>query len=123
MRMQPSGWLAGVGVAMALSSCAAAETKSAAGGQAYAGWYMEQGGKASLLPCGESKAWPIADSSDLRVKAKASGLSTDNPLYVRVKGNQTAGALEISSVEQVGSPTPIRDCPMTGVVTQSPVGG
>lgn len=109
----------GFGLTMVLNACAAVEPNPAAGGKEYAGWYMANG---VFQPCGSSEQWRIGNPTGIRARAEASGLSTDNPFYVRVTGERTSAGLQVSRVDQVGSPDPVRDCPLTGVVTRSPGG-
>ena len=94
-----------------------------ADGQVYRGWYMEQAGQGMFQPCGQSRQWRV-DSPELRTQAKDFGLQQDTPVYVRLFVTQSAGGeeLSVSRVEQFGSPTPVRDCAMTGVVMPAPAG-
>jgi hypothetical protein len=94
-------------------------TGSAAPEQEFAGWYMEHGQAATFLACGAQAAWPVASSRQLSQRARAFGLAPDLPVYVRVRGSRKEGRLVVTTVSQFGSPTPIRDCPMTGVVLPS----
>ena len=83
-----------------------------------AGWYMEHGGMAMFQRCGNDTQLSV-DSADLRARAKDFGLDEGNPVYVRVAGTISGNTLTVASVEQFGSPTPVRDCGMTGVVMPS----
>jgi hypothetical protein len=58
----------------------------------------------------------------LAAKAKTFDLQPDTPVYVRVSGYTKAGVLNVSRVDQFGSPEPVRDCAMTGVVIPAPSG-
>lgn len=99
---------------LALAGCNAPD-------KAYRGWYIEQGSGAFFQPCGESTRYRV-DSSELRSRASAFGLGVDNPVYVRLRGRQSPSGrlLVISRIEMFGSATPIRDCPMTGLMIAAP---
>lgn len=99
--------------------CAAGQNKSAAAGQAYAGWYIEQVGHALFQPCGQPRPWTVTAPADLPARARAFGLQQDTPVYVRVIGAAQGDAIAVSSVEQFGSSIPIRNCAMNGVVTSA----
>ena len=83
-----------------------------------AGWYMEHGGMTMFQRCGNDTQLSV-DSAELRARAKDFGLDEGNPVYVRVAGTVNGNTLTVASVEQFGSPTPVRDCGMTGVVMPS----
>jgi hypothetical protein len=97
-----------------------APTLPSTGGGTLAGWYMEHGGASMFQRCGESTQLRV-DSAVLRDAAKASGLDAGSPIYVRVVGSIEGSTLVVTNVAQVGSPTPVRDCGLTGVVM--PAGG
>lgn len=120
--MRTVRWVVGLATAITLSSCVAAEKQPSSKGQVYAGWYMEHAGQGRFQLCGQSQQWRMSGSSDLRTKAREFGLDQDTPVYVRVLGVQSADGdtLEVSRVEQFGSPTPVRNCGMTGVVIPEP---
>lgn len=88
-------------------------------GDANRGWYLEHAGQGMFQPCGQSRQWRI-HSPELRARAKDFGLDQDTPVYVRLLVVPSANGEDmlVSKVEQFGSPTPVRDCGMTGVVTQ-----
>jgi hypothetical protein len=113
-------WITGLCAVGALSGCVAAERQPAEPGQAVAGWYMEHSSRATLQPCGQSKSLQVSASADLPARAKAFGLVPDSPVYVRVVAKQRGNAIDVTRVEQFGSTTPVRDCPMTGVVLPAP---
>jgi len=124
------GWiyrgLIGFGMAV-LSGCVAAEKPmsekaSAESDQAYAGWYMQHAGQGSFQPCGQSQPLQVEAPADLPDRAKAFGLDEDTPIYVRVTGSVTGNRIAVSRVDQFGSPTPVRNCAMNGVVIPSPAG-
>jgi len=115
---------ASAGAVPAAEDPARSDTIAKTSGQEYRGWYMEHAGKGMLHACGQSQQWNV-DSPALRSQAKEFGLDEDTPVYVRVFATQSTdgGELVVARVEQFGSPTPVRDCAMTGVVTSSPTGG
>lgn len=88
-------------------------------GTTYVGWYMEHAGEGRFQPCGEEQPLSIPVAADLHARAKAFGLTEDTPVYVRVTGSRTGKELRVMSVQQFGSPTPVRDCSMNGVVIPS----
>lgn len=68
----------------------------------------------------ESLARPAR--ADLQARAKSFGLQDDTPVYVKLlarvsDARSSAKKVDVVRVEQFGSPTPVRDCGMTGVVT------
>ncbi len=113
-------WMIGIATALVLSSCAATENKSPAEGQAYAGWYMQHGGQLTFQPCGQSQRIHVSAAADLAARARTFGLQQDSPIYVRLMGAMQGDAIDVSRVEQFGSPIPVRDCAMTGVVISAP---
>lgn len=86
--------------------------------RAFAGWYLIHGGSARFQPCGSDAGWPIGEDADLAERARAFGLEPDTPVYARVQGTLHGGTLDVAAVTQFGSPAPVRDCAMNGVVTQ-----
>lgn len=120
--MRTMRWVAGLATAIALGGCVAAEKQPSSKAQVYAGWYMEHAGQGRFQLCGQSQQWRVSGSPDLRTKAREFGLEQDTLVYVRVLGVQSTGdgTLEVSRVEQFGSPTPVRNCGMTGVVIPAP---
>lgn len=117
MRVVPRApWLP---LALALSACHAGSpeaaertTAAAAASGTLAGWY-DQG---RFQPCGEP-AVELADAAELDRRIHAQGMSADDPVYVRIQARREGSRLLLAQVLQVGSPTPIRDCPMTGTRT------
>ncbi|MEO6155436.1 MAG: hypothetical protein ABIP16_06890 [Thermomonas sp.] len=107
---------------MLLGGCVAAEqeqtehdpTKSA--DQSYSGWYMESAGQRTFQPCGQAQRLRVISAADLPAKAKAFGLQTNTPVYVKLTGSNQGDLFTVSRVEQFGSPTPVRNCAMDGVV-------
>lgn len=81
-----------------------------------AGWYAEHAGQATLQPCGRDNLLRISGSLELTEKARSFGLTDGNPVYVRIKGEISGDTLAVSKVEQFGSPEPVTNCAMTGMV-------
>ena len=77
--------------------------------QPVAGWYSH----GRLQPCA-SPAMPVEDAAELDRRIRAAGMSPDDPVYVRVEAATTDGGLRIERIVQIGSPTPVKDCPMSG---------
>ena len=89
-------------------------------GQPLNGWYLQGASGSRLQPCGKSEQWPIGAKADLEARAKAFDLQDDTPVYVKLLARvdeNSAPRVDVVKVEQFGSPTPVRDCGMTGVVT------
>lgn len=101
-------------------SPATGQASAAEESRPYSGWYMESEGRGRLQLCGESRALAVEESGDLRRRARAFGLAEDTPVYVRITGTAGDGRITVARVDQFGSPTPVRDCPMTGVVIPEP---
>ena len=80
-----------------------------------AGWYRA----GTFQSCGSSAAVKATNAGDIEKQIKAGGMQPGDPVYVRVEGSTAGGVFNVTRVVQVGSPTPVRDCAMTGVVTQS----
>lgn len=121
------GWVMGLGAMVALAGCAAAdkptpEKTSARADQAYAGWYMQHAGQGTLQPCGQAQPLRVSASADLPTRARDFGLDEDTPIYVRVMGSVSGNEVVVSRVDQFGSPTPVRNCAMNGVVIPAPTG-
>lgn len=112
-------WLCGIGVGLTLSACVAAQKPPSANDQPYAGWYMEHAGQGTFQPCGQSAPLRVSTPADLANRARAFGLDEDTPVYVRLRGRTVGDVIEVSGVEQFGSPTPIRNCGMNGVAIPS----
>ncbi len=103
-------------VFIALSGCASAAKTPPAKGQSYAGWYMEHAGQSTFQPCGQTKQWRVSAPADLVARAKKFGLEQDTPVYVQLLGTAQGDVIAVSRVQQFGSPTPVRNCALTGVV-------
>lgn len=91
--------------------------KATAAGTVQAGWYRA----GNFQPCGSARGLKIGSAGAIDAKIKAEGMSASDPVYVRLEGTSAGDAMTVTRVAQVGSPTPVRDCPMTGTATQ--VGG
>lgn len=120
MQLGVTRGIVGIFAAIALSACAAAEKIPATQGQAYSGWYMQHAQRRTFQPCGQSQEWSVSESADLPARAKAFGLQQDTPVYVRLIGSAHGDEIKVSRVEQFGSPTPVSNCAMTGVVIPTP---
>ena len=133
MQTTLSKWLLGVAMGIALMACTAAKQASPAGqtttaadqGDSVAGWYMQHEGQVTFQACGQSEPWRIGAAADLDARAKAFGLDDDNPVYVRLQATSHAAdkTIDVIRVEQFGSPTPVKNCAMDGVVLPAPTGG
>jgi hypothetical protein len=80
------------------------------------GWYTEHDGQLTLQPCGKHEPLRIVSSPSLAEQAHAFGPKESHPVYVRVRGVVSGGTLTVSEVEQFGSPEPVSDCAITGMV-------
>lgn len=89
------------------------ETGAAASG-AQAGWYSA----GVFQPCGSAERFKVSTTSEIDAKLRAGKMSASDPVYVQLEGSAANGAFALTRVTQVGSPTPVRDCPMTGTTTQ-----
>jgi len=103
-----------------LVACSAAE-RTAAGeavstGTTLTGWYLEHAGESRFQPCGQTQPLRVVAAADLPARAKAFGLDEDTPVYVRLTGSISGGEVRVAAVEQFGSPIPVRNCGLTGVV-------
>ena len=83
---------------------------------AQAGWYSA----GTFRACGSTAAMKVDKASEIDQKIKAGGMSAGDPVYVKLEGMPMGkGDYMVTRVVQVGSSTPVRDCPMTGTTTQS----
>jgi hypothetical protein len=98
----------------ALAACAQAPQAAAA--PAHRGWYLQSGDRQRFRPC-HGATLEVVEGGSLRARARTFGLQPDTPVYVELRGRVRGGALSVTAVEQFGSPAPVRDCPLTGVVT------
>ena len=113
------------GLAALAAACApvqtppvATETAPAAISTGLAGWYLQNGARATLQPCGAPESLVVIDGLELRRRAAGFDLQDGDPVYVRVDGNRTSAGFRVVRVEQFGSPVPVRDCTMTGTSIQ-----
>ena len=94
----------------------AAHDGTAATSGTQAGWYS--GG--TFRACGSTAALKVDNTADIERQIKAGGMSAGDPVYVKLEGMPMAGnTYMLTRVVQVGSKTPVRDCPMTGTTIQS----
>lgn len=113
-------------IAMTVAGCAAADkTASTPAAQPLTGWYLHGASGSRFQPCGKSEQWQVAAKADLETRAKAFGLQDDTPVYVKLLANMSGQGggkptIDVVRVVQFGSPTPVRDCGMTGVVMPAP---
>lgn len=119
MRSLASEWLWAVSMAATLAACSAVEVLSPPTEEPLlAGWYMQSASGNTFQACGGSERWPIGHAADLRVRAEAFGLDDGSPVYVKLQATTRAPdkTIDVARVVQFGSPTPVRDCAMSGVV-------
>ena len=77
-----------------------------------AGWYSA----GRFQPCGRG-ALDVSNPGDLDRALRDKGFAEGDPVYVQIAGTERAGGFKLSRIVQVGSPAPVRDCPMTGTTT------
>ena len=99
---------------LAATSCSAAPPVETA---QLSGWYMEHAGTRTFQPCGEDRVLLVSVAGDLPEESRKFGLEDDTPVYVRLSGRREDDSFAVSAVEQFGSPTPVRNCGLNGVVT------
>lgn len=112
--------------AILLTACAPATVPSGAAPhattiattKAVTGWYTQQDGSAQLRPCGGATALQVDNGKALVARARDFGLQDGDPVYVKVHGVRTGTTLHVERIDQFGSPTPVRDCPMGGTTIQ-----
>lgn len=111
-----------------IGACTVAERPAAAQGtktpaaQVHAGWYLVHEGKGQFQPCGQSAPLQVSAAADLPQRAQAFGLTEYTPVYVRLRGTVRGTTIDVETVEQFGSPTPVRNCGLNGVVLPKPPG-
>lgn len=81
---------------------------------AQAGWY--RGG--TFQPCGGTQTYTLSATDDIDARIRTAKMTATDPVYVRLEGSASNGTFKVTRVAQVGSPTPVRDCPMTGTSAQ-----
>lgn len=79
---------------------------------ASAGWYAS----GRFQPCGKA-GLAVIDPGELDRALAAADLTGGEPVYVRIAMREESGGVRVVRILQVGSPTPVRDCPMTGTTT------
>lgn len=79
-----------------------------------AGWYRS----GRFQPCGSTQTYALDATADIDSKIREGKMSAGDPVYVRLAGTARGDTFTVRRVERVGSPTPVRDCPMTGTTTQ-----
>jgi hypothetical protein len=79
---------------------------------------MEHGDMGMFQLCGHEQQLTV-DSADLRARAKEFGLEPNTPVYTRLTGSSDGSTFTVTGIEQFGSPEPVRDCGLTGVVMPS----
>lgn len=100
---------------------AADATKGAAQGAAgmstgtQAGWYTA----GTFRACGSAQAMKVDNTAEIDAQIKKGGMNAGDPVYVQVEGMPMGKNYMLTRVVQVGSKTPVRDCPMTGTTTQA----
>lgn len=109
-----------------LTACSAQNTPPAAVRQ-IAGWYNQEGSTGTFQPCGSNAPWLLTKMADLRARATAFGLQDGSPVYVKLSAivsppgkfgpqGRYSHEAQIERVVQFGSPTPVRNCALDGVV-------
>jgi hypothetical protein len=122
-------WLWVASSMMALTACAAAQPPAKTA-QPVSGWYSQSAGSATFQPCGTSEPWLVTKAADLSARATAFGLQNDMPVYVKIVAAISAQGkygshgeyshqVQVERVLQFGSPTPVRNCALSGVVHTS----
>ena len=122
-------FLLGAAGMLALTACAAHEAPMKAP-QQMAGWYNQSAGARTFQRCGSSEQWLVTQMADLNKRATAFGLQGDTPVYVKLSAVVSAPGkfgpqgtypreVRVERVVQFGSPTPVRNCALTGVVYPS----
>lgn len=114
---------------LAMAACAA-EQAPAKAAQPMSGWYSQSAGSATFQPCGTSERWLVNKAADLSARATAFGLQNDMPIYVKIVAATSSSGkygshgeyshqVHVERVIQFGSPTPVRNCALSGVVHTS----
>ena len=103
-----------------LSSCTGVHPDRPGDAAVHAGWYIEHAsGMATFRPCRGQQSWSLQGGGMVRQHAREFELAAETPVYVRLSGHKLPdrAVLVVSDVLQFGAEQPVRDCPMTGVVT------
>ena len=82
-----------------------------------AGWYTA----GIFRACGSEQAMKVDKPAGIDAQIKKGGMSAGDPIYVQLEGMPMGDTYMLTRVAQVGSKTPVRNCPMRGTTTQ--VGG
>lgn len=115
---------------LVLTACAAQEAPTQTP-QQMAGWYSQSAGVNTFQRCASGESWLVTQPADLPARATAFGLQGDMPVYVKLSAVISAPGkfgpqgmyprqLRVARVVQFGSPTPVRNCALTGVVHPAP---
>lgn len=116
---RPISYLQIAAIAALAGGCGSVATPAAdSAATSLAGWYTQDATHATVQPCAASDRLAVTNGTELRDRAARFGLQDGDPVYVRVEGTRTDGGFRLQRVEQFGSPTPVRDCPMTGTSIQ-----
>jgi hypothetical protein len=97
---------------------AAADAAKGAAGMStstQAGWYTA----GTFRACGSAQAMKVDNTAEIDAQIKKGGMNAGDPVYVQVEGMPMGKNYMLTRVVQVGSKTPVRDCPMTGTTTQA----
>jgi hypothetical protein len=98
---------------VATGAAATPSDSHAAGVQA--GWYTA----GTFRACGSTQAMKVDKPAEIDAQVKKGGMSAGDPVYVQLEGMAMGETYMLTRVAQVGSKTPVRDCPMTGTTTQA----
>lgn len=79
-----------------------------------AGWYTA----GIFHACGSEQAMKVDKPAGIDAQIKKGGMSAGGPIYVQLEGMPMGDSYMLTRVAQVGSKTPVRNCPMTGTTTQ-----
>lgn len=79
-----------------------------------AGWYRD----GTFQPCGRAENLKLSGTAQIESEIQVGGMQAGEPVYIRLSGERRDDVFQVKQVVQVGSPTPVRDCPMTGTVIQ-----
>lgn len=107
---------AAMGAAAAKQEGADNSSESAAASSVQAGWYTA----GMFRACGSTAALKVDKTNDIDAQIRSGGMSAADPVYVQLEGMPMGSSdFMVTRVVQVGSKTPVRDCPMTGTTIQS----
>lgn len=80
-----------------------------------AGWYTA----GTFRACGSAQAMKVDNTAEIDAQIKKGGMNAGDPVYVQIEGMPMGQSYMLTRVLQVGSKTPVRNCPMTGTTTQT----